>query len=92
MNFNGTVSICCVDWSHSTIVGDLTKKSLLEVWNGKDLFDFRCMHLRKERSHNRACTDCQFLSTLPDYLDDAAETILAKILPVAVEKRLNSQK
>jgi radical SAM protein with 4Fe4S-binding SPASM domain len=92
VNFNGTVSICCVDWSHSTIVGDLTKKSLVEIWNGKELFDFRCMHLRKERSRNRACADCQFLSTLPDYLDDAAETILAKILPAAVEKRLNSQK
>jgi len=25
VNFDGTVSVCCVDWSHGTVVGDLRK-------------------------------------------------------------------
>ena len=31
----GPASICCVDWSHGTVVGDLTTQSLTEVWKEK---------------------------------------------------------
>ena len=44
VNFNGTVSVCCVDWSHGTIVGDLNKESFYDVWNGEKLKNFRLLH------------------------------------------------
>jgi len=79
VNFNGTVSICCIDWSHSTIVGDLRKQSLHEVWTGKKLFDFRVMHLKKERCRNRTCKDCQYILIPSDCIDDKAPEILQRL-------------
>lgn len=79
VNFNGTVSICCVDWSHGTVVGDLKKQSLREVWTGKKLYDFRVMHLKKERCRNRACKDCQYILTASDCIDDKAPEILQRL-------------
>ncbi|MFC1807256.1 radical SAM/SPASM domain-containing protein [Candidatus Omnitrophota bacterium] len=80
VNFNGTVSVCCADWSHKTIVGDLRKESLREVWTGKQLYDFCIMHLRKERHRNCACGNCQYLSTILDYIDDKADRIYQRLL------------
>ena len=79
INFNGTASICCIDWSHSTIVGDLQKQSLYEIWTGKELFEFRVMHLKKERYHNRACKNCYHLSSILDNIDNDANKILKKL-------------
>lgn len=79
VNFDGTVSICCVDWSHGTVVGDLKKQSLQEVWNGKELFDFRVMHLKKERFRNRACKNCHYIRSISDNIDDKAPEILQKL-------------
>jgi radical SAM protein with 4Fe4S-binding SPASM domain len=80
INFDGTVSVCCVDWSHSTIVGDLKYQSIQDIWNGAELFKFRKMHLEYRRSENRACADCQYLNTLQDNIDDAAPAILSNLI------------
>lgn len=79
VNYNGTVSICCVDWSHFTVIGDLKREHLLDIWNGNKLFEFRRMHLLEERHNNRACKDCQYRSTLPDNIDDYARDILKRL-------------
>jgi hypothetical protein len=61
VNFDGQVSVCCVDWSYGTIVGDLTKTSLTEIWNGTALREFRLAHLRGERATIAACANCQYV-------------------------------
>lgn len=32
--FNGDVVLCCVDWHRTTILGNLARQSIREVWNG----------------------------------------------------------
>jgi MoaA/NifB/PqqE/SkfB family radical SAM enzyme len=41
--WDGRVLLCCHDWGPSLIVGDLTKQSLREVWNGEEMN--YCRHL-----------------------------------------------
>lgn len=79
VNFNGTVSVCNEDWSHATIVGDITKNSLKEIWNGEPLFRFQEMLLEGRRKENLACGDCYYLRTVPDNIDAYRAAILAKI-------------
>ena len=78
INFNGTASICCVDWSHGTVVGDLTTQSLTEVWEGEALRHFRRLHLTGQRKQIEACSSCDYLKTFPEYarLDDDTERLL----------------
>jgi MoaA/NifB/PqqE/SkfB family radical SAM enzyme len=80
INFNGTVSVCCVDWSYATVVGDVREESLLDIWNGERFFEFRKMHLEGRRRENLACGTCYTINGLPDdYLDGKAGEILSKI-------------
>lgn len=80
VNFNGLVSICCVDWSLGTIVGDVRTERLVDIWNGEKLHRFRMLHLTGQRQRIPACANCQYLQgmhPMTDLDDHAAE--LAKV-------------
>lgn len=61
INSDGTVSVCCVDWSHGTLVGDVKIERLIDIWNGEKLAHFRMQHLQGKRHLIKACADCQYL-------------------------------
>ena len=79
VNSDGSVSVCCADWSHGTVVGDLGRESLSEIWAGSRLAEFRKMHLRKERRRHPVCGYCQYLAIPPDNLDPYADELLKKM-------------
>jgi MoaA/NifB/PqqE/SkfB family radical SAM enzyme len=62
INYNGKVSVCCVDWGMDTIVGDVSTQSLVEIWNGEALREFRLAHLRGARETIPACLGCHYVS------------------------------
>jgi len=64
---DGKVVCCCVDWSRQTYIGDVTKNSLLEIWNGDALKQIRTLHLLGKRGENPACLHC---NRLPQYDED----------------------
>lgn len=74
INFDGTVSICCVDWSYGTIVGDLRTQSLAEIWSGERLRSFRLVHLKGKRNQIDVCSDCDYLEGFPEYRNLDGET------------------
>ena len=80
VNAIGTVSICCNDWAHRTVVGDISKERLIDIWNGEQLMNFRRMHLEGLRRNNPACADCSCVELLPDNIDNFREDILRRIL------------
>lgn len=80
INFNGLVSVCCVDWSLGTIVGDVRTERLVDIWNGEKLHRFRMLHLTGQRQRIPACANCQYLQgmhPMTDLDDHAAD--LAKV-------------
>lgn len=79
VNFDGSVSLCGNDWSHSTVVGNLSNESIMDIWNGENLYNFRKMLLTGNRCRNRACGDCYYLKIVPDNIDDNRFTILEKL-------------
>lgn len=78
VNFDGQVSVCCVDWSFGTIVGDLKVESLTSIWKGEKLRAFRLAHLRGQRNSIPACARCQYVQGAALYrdLDDHTERLL----------------
>ena len=80
VNFNGQVSVCSVDWSLGTVVGDVTRENLVEIWNGERMRQFRLTHLVGDRSKIRPCANCHYvLGTNPmNDLDDVVE----KLIPI----------
>jgi radical SAM protein with 4Fe4S-binding SPASM domain len=79
VNPDASVSLCGNDWSYKTAVGDVSKQSMREIWEGEELRRFRLMHLDGRRGENAACGDCYYLRIVPDNLDPHAER-LAELL------------
>ncbi len=79
VNSDGTVSICCCDWAHQTVIGNLHNENILDIWNGKRLFDFRMMHLTGNRKNNQACKDCILMKSSPDNVDSSAQIIIQRL-------------
>tara|TARA_B100000315_G_scaffold127921_1_gene117648 strand:+ start:20793 stop:21842 length:1050 start_codon:yes stop_codon:yes gene_type:complete len=80
VNFDGSVSLCCADWSYGALIGDVKGESLANIWKGEKLQQFRLLHLRGERKNIKICSDCDVLTGAPmdSDLDAAATDLLEK--------------
>jgi radical SAM protein with 4Fe4S-binding SPASM domain len=66
---NGSVQICNDSWMLSHDIGDVNKESLIDIWNGEKLRNFRLMHLTGNRANNIECGTCDYIHALPDNID-----------------------
>lgn len=80
INHNGGVSVCCADWMHKTVVGNVYAESIYNIWNGRKLKDFRLMHLKHCKYINEACKVCDFIDQTADSVDGYEEKIIPQIL------------
>lgn len=78
INFDGSASVCCVDWSYGTLVGDASRESVSEIWNGRKLAALRICHLSGQRATIPACSSCDHVRGFPSFadLDDHREELL----------------
>lgn len=79
INWNGTVSLCNEDWIHGTVVGDIYKESLKDIWHGDHLYEMQKMMLEGRRSVNKVCANCFYLTCAPDNIDEFRFQILERI-------------
>jgi len=78
VNWNGATCVCPEDWAWKTIVADANTESIMDIWNGARMFEFRKMHLEGRRAENIACRGCYFMRTLPDNVDEWRGEILER--------------
>lgn len=55
---DGSVTYCCHEFNWDTVVGDLNKQSLKEIWNGPELARHRKMHLERNFPEGMSCKHC----------------------------------
>ena len=67
------VSVCCVDWEKKTLIGDLRKESLLDIWNGKKLRDMQVKHIQGKKNDIEGCKNCTYHHTAIDNIDELKE-------------------
>jgi len=74
VNSDGQVSLCFIDWAKKLVIGDLSKESIIDVWSGKKLRDYRMMFLNRQRYDHDTCGSCGQLSHgCIDNIDEYAE-------------------
>jgi len=78
-NFDGTTSPCTLDWGKEVLIGDVSKETALEIWQGKRLNDLQVAMLEKKRDQIKFCCHClaPVVCCLED-LDDHTERLLKK--------------
>lgn len=58
VDWNGDVVLCCDDWNHSTVLGNLKKQTIEEVWKGEKLKKIRGAHAKGEFWRIPLCSGC----------------------------------
>ena len=58
--YNGDASICCHDVMYDGIIGKIHNKSILEIWNGKEINEYHNKLLNENRSIT-PCSKCDFI-------------------------------
>lgn len=69
VNSNGEVSVCCVDWSHGIIVGNVCENTIEEIWNGEAFKEIRRLHISGNRDRIAVCSSCQYVNGTPANAD-----------------------
>lgn len=75
ISFDGFVSPCVCDWSKGICIGDATKESLLQIWNGKKRKEFLRMQLAKKRKLSVICSRCKAVDNQLDDIDQYSEML-----------------
>jgi len=80
INSDGLVSVCFLDWGRKMVVGDTTKESVVDIWNGQLMRAYRKMFLSGERKKHPVCGGCgQMTHGEPDDIDSYSEEILSTL-------------
>ncbi len=58
IDWDGDAVLCCDDWSHSVILGNLKKDSIKDIWNGEKLREIREFHKKREFYKIPLCKNC----------------------------------
>jgi MoaA/NifB/PqqE/SkfB family radical SAM enzyme len=56
--WDGRVILCCGDWKHDPIVGDLSRQGLGQVWNGEELKRYRRLLYARRAAELSPCAAC----------------------------------
>jgi radical SAM protein with 4Fe4S-binding SPASM domain len=73
VNSNGNISICNDDAFHWHKIGNANNETLMDIWHGNRLREFRLMHLTGRKHENPACSTCDYVKVLPDSIDSDRE-------------------
>tara|TARA_B100000959_G_C14875833_1_gene580384 strand:- start:130 stop:1158 length:1029 start_codon:yes stop_codon:yes gene_type:complete len=55
---NGNVVVCGRDLEHKTVMGNILKQGLQEIWNGKKYYDLRKSMLNRKLENYNSCNSC----------------------------------
>lgn len=56
--WNGDVVPCCRDYDGKEVLGNITRNSLEEIWNGKRMNELRILHKEGRRNEVELCKNC----------------------------------
>lgn len=82
IGWDGSVLVCCADWSWNTKVGNLAENSVEEIWHGKGYLLFRKKIVQGLQNENLACHGCnaQQVNDEASNIDDLIMTNSKKAL------------
>ncbi len=79
---SGNVSACCTDYLERLVFGDVTDESMIDIWNGRKLNNFRVGQLQRKRKIQSRCKNCDYMNYVnqeENFIEDQSEEILARM-------------
>jgi radical SAM protein with 4Fe4S-binding SPASM domain len=66
VNYDGKLTICCVDFDAKMVYGDINESTLKECWNNEKMQRFRRIHRGKKFNILPLCSKCDFVKNNHD--------------------------
>ena len=66
VNWNGDVSICCIDFDTQEVLGNARDKTIAEMWQGEMIRKYREYHMTGQWDKIHICKDCNYWRETPD--------------------------
>ena len=63
--WDGRVLVCCQDWRHEVILGNLSKQSLSDIWNGELTNHYRDLLWHGRFEESKLCSKCSNRVSFP---------------------------
>lgn len=83
---DGEVTMCCSDWKRRYVIGNLTRESFFDIWNGKKLREFWLDNARGKKEKYDICRKCLTPAfDCTDFIDDYAEVIEKNLMKSGLE-------
>ena len=63
---NGDVLLCCRDWKHEVVLGNIKEKTLLDIWHSEQM---KCYQMKFEEGNQKdipLCSSCSRISCLEE--------------------------
>lgn len=80
INPDGETTVCCGDWKRKYIVGDASRQTLLEIWNGRPMKKLWVDMLSGKKNQYEMCQKCQIpMFDCNDNIDAYADQILGRL-------------
>jgi len=58
VDWDGKVTACCSDWDRFMIVGDINNQTLMDIWSGSKINEYRRMLLDGKYNELKLCRNC----------------------------------
>jgi radical SAM protein with 4Fe4S-binding SPASM domain len=58
VDYEGDMTLCCVDFDGEMLVGNIKQRGLLDCWNGPEMRECRRLHLSSSLDVNSLCYRC----------------------------------
>ena len=65
ISWDGKVFACCLDLNRTVEIGDVTKQSMAEIWNGEPLRALRRIHRENRQNEVALCRSCTMIQRPP---------------------------
>ena len=79
-NCDGTVSPCTLDWPRKVVIGDVSKQTVSEIWNGDSLRELQVAMLAGQRKCIDLCSTCSApMVCVEEDLDSHANSVIKAI-------------
>ena len=66
VHWNGDMTICCVDYERKTLLGNVSKNTINEMWTGEKIRKYRKLHLQGKYDEIPLCKDCDVWNIYSD--------------------------
>ena len=63
---NGDVLLCCRDWKHDVVLGNIKEKSLLDIWQGELMKQYQKKFEERNQNNISLCSSCSRVSCLEE--------------------------